>query len=184
MTVTKPLDLAARIELPLLIVFADLTRFAAQSARVSETELADTMDAFYERVATRTTAAAGKVVKFIGDAALLVFQEESLDAGVRMLLDLKDDVDSWFGQLGWECRLVIKAHFGPVIAGPFGPPGDKRFDVLGKTVNAAAMLGSTGVTLSSEAFQRLSPELRQRFKQHTPPITYVRIEDPERSRQR
>lgn len=181
---TERLDLTTRTELPLLIAFADLTRYAAQSSRVSEAELADTMDTFYERVATRTTTAGGKVVKFIGDAALLVFPEESLDAGVQMLLDLKDDVDSWFAQLGWECRLVVKAHFGPVIAGPFGPPGDKRFDVLGKSVNAAAMLDSTGVALSSEAFQRLSPELRQRFKQHTPKITYIRIEDPERFRQR
>ena len=178
------LELATRTELPLLIAFADLSRFAAQSSRVSDAELADTMDTFYERVATRATAAGGKVVKFIGDAALLVFVEEAVDAGVQMLLELKDEVDSWFAQLGWECRLIIKAHVGSVIAGPFGAPGDKRFDVLGRSVNAAAMLDSTGVTLSAEVFQRLGSELRQRFKQHTPASTYIRIEDPERFRQR
>ena len=39
-----------RSETPQLIAFVDLTRFAAQSQRVDDVEIADTLDAFYEQV--------------------------------------------------------------------------------------------------------------------------------------
>ena len=94
-----------------------------------------------------------------------------------MLVTLKDAVDRAMARRGWECRLVAKAHFGPVIAGAFGVADDKRHDVAGKTVNVAASLEATGVTLSVEAFRKLSPPTRKRFKKHTPPITYIRLDD-------
>jgi class 3 adenylate cyclase len=177
-------DLPVRRELPLLIAFADLTRFAAQSLRVSDEELADTVDALYQRVAARVTAANGRVVKFIGDATLVVFAPSEADAGVAALLDLKSEVDQWMASIGWECRMMIKIHFGSAIAGPFAAAAGGRFDVIGKAVNTTAMLDSTGVALSAEAFRKLSPELRQRFKKHTPTITYIRVEDPHRFRRK
>jgi adenylate cyclase len=181
---TPALDVRSRTEIPLLIAFTDLTRFAFQSTRVGDAALADVMDAHYERVAARIEAAGGTLVKFVGDAALVVFPPDAVDRGVEALLALKEEVDRAFEAMGWECRMIVKAHFGTVMAGPYGAAGGKRFDVLGKSVNAAAMLDSTGVALSAEAFRKLSPALRKRFKKHTPTITYIRSEDPHRFRRR
>jgi class 3 adenylate cyclase len=166
-----------RSETSLLVVFVDLTRFGPQSQRVDDAELADTIDAYYEQVGAAVQAAGGRVVKFVGDGVLIVFPEEGVDRGVEMLLALKDAVDAAMAARRWECRLAAKAHFGPTIAGPFGIAGDKRFDVLGKTVN-------TGVTLSVPAFRKLGPALRKRFRKHTPPVIYIRNEDPRRFRTR
>jgi hypothetical protein len=58
----------------------------------------------------------------------------------------------------------------------------RRPDVIGKAVNVAAMLDSTGVTVSTETFRKLGSDVRARFKKHTPPITYIRLQDPRRSR--
>ena len=174
------METSVRAEVPLLIAFADLTRFAAQSMCVSDVELAAMMDAFYQRVTTRIDGAGGRVVKFIGDAALIVFPEAAADRGIGALLDLKEDIDAFMTDAQWECRLNVKVHFGTVIAGPYAG----RFDVLGKNVNAAAMLDSPGVALSVEAFRKLSPERRKRFKKHTAPVTYIRLEDPHRLRRR
>ena len=44
------------------------------------------------------------------------------------------------------------------------------------------VLDSAGVTLSVAAFRKLSPPLRRRFRKHTPPVTYIRAEDPRRFR--
>jgi adenylate cyclase len=171
-----------RSETPLLIAFVDLTRFAAQSQRTSDRDLAETIDAYYEHVEAAVGAGGGRVIKFMGDAALIVFPATGVDQGVETLLALKDSVDDLMSRRGWECRLVVKAHFGTVVAGPFGAAGDKGHDVIGKAVNVTAMLEATGVTLSVEAFRQLSPGMRARFKKHTPPITYIRIEDPRRFR--
>jgi len=121
-------------------------------------------------------------VKFIGDAILAVFPPEGVDRGVRGLLELKDAADQFMIKHGWECRLVVKVHFGPVAAGHIGAGASRRYDVLGKTVNVAARLETPGVALSVEAFRQLGPEVRRCFKKHTPPITYVRQEDLHRPR--
>jgi adenylate cyclase len=173
---------AIRPEVPLLVVFVDLTRFAVQSQRVRDSELADTLDAYYERVAVTVEAAGGRVVKYIGDGALVVFGEDTVDRGVQALLELKESVDTFMETRGWDCRLVVKAHFGPAVAGPFGAASDKRFDVIGKAVSTAATLDSTGVTLSVDAFRKLGPALRRRFKKHTTSVIYIRQEDPRRVR--
>lgn len=169
-----------RTEVPLLIAFVDLTRFFVQSQRVTDVELADTLDAFYETVAVPVEKAGGRVVKYLGDAALVVFPEDAVDRGVEALLQLKDVVDELMERRRWDCRLTVKAHFGTVVAGPFGAAGAKRFDVIGKAVNTTATLEGVGLTLSVPAFRKLGPELRRRFRKHTPPITYIRHEDPRR----
>jgi class 3 adenylate cyclase len=171
-----------RSQVPLLIAFVDLARFAAQSQRSDDLELADALDAFYEHVAAAVVGGGGTVVKFIGDAALVAFPAGAVDRGVETLLALKDSVDELMARRGWECRLIVKAHFGTVVAGPFGAAGDKRPDVIGKAVNVAAGLDASGVTLSVEAFRKLGPAMRTRFKKHTPPITYIRTQDPRRFR--
>lgn len=173
-----------RVEVVLLVAFVDITGYALQSTRVADDEIADVIDGYYQLLAERTSAAGGRVVKYIGDGALVVFDAADSDRGVATLLDLKAHVDRYFEHHRWDCRTTIKVHVGPVIAGPFGPPDDRRFDIIGKTVNTAAMLDATGVALSVEAFRKLSPATRQRFKKHTWPVTYIRVEDPHRFRRR
>jgi class 3 adenylate cyclase len=173
-----------RVELALLVAFIDLTGFALQSTRVADAELADVVDGYYQLIAAQVAAAAGRVVKYIGDGALVVFDAGDADRGIAALLDVKLAVDRYFEGHGWPCQATVKAHVGTAIAGPYGPPDDRRFDVIGKTVNTTAMLDASGVALSVEAFRALSPATRQRFKKHTWPVTYIRVEDPHRFRRR
>lgn len=168
-----------RSETPLLIVFTNLSRFAAQSLRQNDVETANMVDAYYERLASAVEAAGGKVVKFIGDGALIVFPEDAVDRGVEMLVNAKTSIDSLMSGRGSECRFGARVHFGTVVSGPFGAGDAKKYDVIGKAVNATALLDyPSGITLSVEAFRQLSPALRTHFKKHTPPITYIRTGDP------
>ncbi len=166
-----------RSQIRLLIVFVDLTRYAAQALQTDDAVLADTIDTYYELVGGAVQAAGGTVVKFIGDAALAVFAESAVDDAVDVLLELKDEVDRLMVDRDWECRLTARAHVGAVMAGSFGERGAKRYDVIGSAVNAAARLESRGLTLSAEAFAALGPVLRGRFRHHAPSRTYVRAED-------
>ena len=173
---------SARTPISLLIAFVDLTRFSAQTRRTDNATVAAVIDEYYERVGARIAAAGGHLVKFMGDAALAVFPEDDVDAGVTALLALKEEIDDWLAGIGWDCRLMSRAHFGTVIAGPYGAAADKRFDIIGSEVNTAATLDYAGLALSVPAFRKLSPALRTRFKKHSAPITYIRQEDPHRLR--
>ncbi|MGH7618746.1 MAG: adenylate/guanylate cyclase domain-containing protein, partial [Gemmatimonadaceae bacterium] len=120
-----------RTRTPMLVVFLDLDGYKVACEERADLEVAEMIDDYYDRVATAVQTAGGRVVKFIGDASLVIFSERALDAGVSMLCDLVPRVDSFMRERGWKCRLRAKAHFGDVIAGEFGSTGVARFDVLG-----------------------------------------------------
>jgi class 3 adenylate cyclase len=159
------------------VLFTDIRGFTTISERLSAVEIAALLNTYFQRACEPIIAAGGRVVKFIGDAALLVFDAERVDRGVEALLGLKAAIDELMVARGWECRLTAKAHFGTAVAGAFGPSRGQHFDVIGKAVNVAAALDGSGVTLSVSAFRKLGPDLRRHFKKHTPPITYIRSED-------
>ncbi|MBI2923645.1 MAG: adenylate/guanylate cyclase domain-containing protein [Planctomycetes bacterium] len=168
----------ARRETPLLIAFADITRFMVNSQRTPDDELAELVNAYYCRAASIVSGSGGRVVKFMGDAILAVWPEEKAGEGIEALAALKADTDASFARQGWDSRLVVKAHFGTAVAGPFGPKGDERYDLIGNAVNIAATLPARTFALSLDAFRKLSPEARKRFKKHTPPVVYIPAEDP------
>jgi class 3 adenylate cyclase len=165
-------------EVPRLIAFWNFGRYTAQAGRLEDAEVARVMAGFYELAGSRIAAAGGRVVKFIGDGGLAVFHPEGAEAGVLALLDFKDAADRFMDEQGWECRLIVKIHYGTVVEGEYGAGADRRYDVLGKAVNIAARLQGSGVVLSEEAFERLRPEARRRFKKQATPPTYIRVDDP------
>jgi adenylate cyclase len=163
----------------LVIVFIDLSTFTVDARGVDDTRLAELVSDFYDRVGAHVSGAGGTVVKFIGDGALLVFPPAKVDAAVGALFALKRDVDAWLSSERWGSRLVVKVHCGTVVAGSFGARarGEERFDVIGTEVNVAARLPTRSFAISPQAFRRLSPTTRQRFKKHTPPITYIPVDE-------
>jgi class 3 adenylate cyclase len=151
----------------MLIVFLDLDGYRLACEQRSDLEVADMIDDYYDRVAHAVHGGGGRVVKFIGDAALIVFPERTIDAGVGMLLDLVPKVGSFMRERGWNCRLRAKIHFGDVIAGEFGSTGAARFDVMGREVNETALMTSDGIAVSPAALARLSAKARQRVVEYS-----------------
>ena len=179
---TSPKTRPGFVEVPLLIVFINFTRYTAQADRLDDLEVARVLDRFYELCGSRVAAAGGRVVKVIGDGALFVFPADRADAGVLALLDLKQEADRFMEEQGWECRLLVKIHYGTVVEGQFGAGPEKRYDILGKAVNIAARLAGSGVVVSTEAFGQLGPAARRRFAKDAPPDTYILRGDVPRPR--
>lgn len=157
-----------RTRTPLLIVFLDLDGYKLECEHRADLEVADMIDDYYDRIANAVQTAGGRVVKFIGDAALIVFPERAIDAGAGMLLDLVPKIDAFMRERGWNCRLRAKAHFGDVMAGEFGSTGVARFDVMGREVNETALMKSDGVAVSPDALAKLSAKVRKRVAEYRP----------------
>lgn len=167
-------------DMDLLVAFFDLSRFAREVQGKTSREIFDYMNAYYEFVGDIIENADGTIVKFIGDAALIVFAEDEIDKGVLALKTLKDQGDAWLKARGAQSYHRIKAHFGPVTCGPMGTKTDKRIDLFGETVNIAATLTANGFAMTPQVFRKLAPETRKLFKKHTPPITYIPVEETHR----
>ncbi len=161
----------------LLVSFFDLTGFVKLSKQKSEEELFFFMSEFFNQSGKIIEDAGGKVIKFIGDAGLVVFPEELASTGILTLKNLKVEIESWLQSQGLSNKLYLKIHFGTVICGTIGSPNHKNFDVFGQTINTTATLASNGFSLSPQAFRKLDSESRKHFKKHTPPIRYIPVEE-------
>lgn len=138
------------LECRLLVAFADISGFAREFDNRTDREMFDLVALFYDLVSNAVESSGGLVVKYIGDAALLVYPAEQARPAVDALRQLKATADAWLAEHGFRGELRVRAHIGSVVCGPLGPHHDHRFDVIGKTVNTAACLPSTGFTLSPE----------------------------------
>src|ERR1700722_19349208 len=79
---------------PLMVTFVDLARFQIASRRLSDEGLAELVQDYYERIADGLKGAGGRVVKFMGDGALIVFPIDRASQAVRTLLLLKQEIDT------------------------------------------------------------------------------------------
>lgn len=154
------------------VAFFDLSPIPQWASSDDDARVASFLAKFYALAAERIGSAGGRIVKVMGDAGLAVFPTEAVEAGVFALCELAAEARRCARDAGLETWLAVSVHVGPVIAGDFGPPGQARYDVVGKTVNIAARLGRRGVTLSPQAYRCLSPEGRERFEKITRPIVY------------
>ena len=119
----------------------------------------------------------GTLIKFIGDSALIVFPEDRLDHGVLAMLNLKENLESYLGQAGFDAKLVFGLHFGEVAVGPFGKEPYRNLDVMGGGVNQAAIVANgkqkSNFVMTPQTFRALQPETRKNFHKFTPPIVYT-----------
>jgi adenylate cyclase len=137
-------------ERTLLVAFADLARYAKISESSSNSEMFTVITEFSELVGSVVENAGGKVIKFIGDAALITFEESQALDGVAALRSLKTTVDCWLESRGLESELLIRAHIGRVAVGKIGPGNDKRLDIIGRVVNETAMLNRGPFVMSPQ----------------------------------
>jgi adenylate cyclase len=156
-------------QLDLLVAFTDLAGFHKLFVMPGEDRLVfDTMRDYYSWAGKLIQERGGTVIKCIGDAIMLVFPADQVDQGVMALRELKSSGDAWLKDRKIPCYHVVKAHLGPVIAGPVGAPGQERLDVCGKTVNTCATLDSKGFAMTPQVFKALSPNSKKFFKKYAP----------------
>ena len=165
------------VETNLLVAFTDLTGFHKYTVAQTDKSVFSTMSSYFEFAGDIVEKSGGKVVKFMGDAILIVFPEERVNEGILALKTLKDQGNKWMESRNMPSRHRIHAHFGQVVCGPIGSKSEKRFDVYGITVNTAALLKSNGLAITPQVFRKLKPDTRKLFKKHTPPVTYIPVEE-------
>lgn len=156
-----------------LVAFLDLTQFARAVRPMSPEAVFEFLQGYYAVVSIPVKTSGGNVIKCIGDSMLITWPDTAADAGVKMLLEVRRSVANYMKKAEKPCQLDVKAHFGPVAVGVLGGLGNEIEDVIGDTVNQAALIRSAGFAISPEAFAKTRPDTRKLLKKHTPAVTYV-----------
>ena len=159
------------------IWFSDLRDFTPLTESLPPADLLAMLNAYFELVAAAVTARGGEVLRFIGDAMLIVFPEtdsRSLDQACESALDSAEDALAGLDTLNFrrrragqpEIRFGVGLHEGQVIYGNVGAPNRLDFTVMGPAVNRTARLESltkvvdTQILVSAEFAHRLTRPCR------------------------
>jgi len=138
-------------EMQAAIWYADLRDFTALTERLPTPRLLEMLNAYFELVAQAVTPRGGEILRFMGDAMLIVFPAEPLGgigAACAAALDAAHDALARAGALNADrlrrdcppIRFGIGLHDGQVAYGNVGAPERLDFTVIGPAVNRAARL--------------------------------------------
>jgi len=136
------------IELDVIVVYADLTKFARHMEEKSNKEMFNLISEFYELSGEIVETGGGSVIKFMGDAFISVFPTEKANQLIGVLKLLQNNVNKLLRSKKLDSKIQISAHTGPVIYGKVGTKNDKRLDVFGATINDVCIMKSDGIELS------------------------------------
>ena len=154
----------------------DIKGFLVAVRGVDDTRIADALDALYLVIDGEVGGSGGRVVKFIGDGALAVWPSDRADDALRAMIELRGRALAVLDPYGIRGDLICRMHHGEVVAGEFGP--GRTYDVIGNDVFVAFTLPARTLSVSAEAFRKLSPDARALLKKHTEPVVYIPVGDP------
>ena len=140
-------------ESTMVVALADIAGFDQASRSKSNHEVFKMLDEFYELVGKVVNSGGGRVVKFMGDCALIIFPEDQSKQAVASLHDLQAKTETILSEFDSTCKVRINAHIGSVLCGPVGTSDDKRFDVFGAPVSDLFRMPSQEFGLSDQLKQ-------------------------------
>jgi len=152
----------------LFIAFVDMLGYAKLASHIHDPlQVFDLLDDLAKIIIRNVEATSGTVIKFIGDACLLVWQEECGDECVLSLRTMLSQCEAHLRKIGRTNTFRATVHFGEAAIGPFGAAPHQRIDVFGDSVNRAATLGKgldgSGTIVSPQAFDKLSESTKTLF---------------------
>ena len=135
------------------IWYSDLREFTQLTETLPTQRLLDMLNSYFELVAAAVTPRGGEILRFMGDAMLIVFpadREGGLAAACRAALEAALDAFARVEDLNQrrcaegcpEIRFGVGLNAGRVVYGNVGAPDRLDFTVIGPAVNRAARLES------------------------------------------
>jgi class 3 adenylate cyclase len=90
---------------------------------------------YYAAVAEAVRCVDGRIIKFMGDAALLTFPTDRCSQAVDTLREFQTDASEMWRRFDERCHVQVKVGMGRVVCGDLGPPGNERCDIVGDALN-------------------------------------------------
>ena len=134
-----------------IIAFVDLRGYHRHiCSKLSPGQIFEFLTSYYSVAQLALARDEGQIVKFIGDAMLLLFPAVEPRDAMNTLETLKTETDSFLALRGYDSCLCIKAHIGTVAVGTLGEGDLQNIDVCGVAVNQTALLPAGEWSLSKE----------------------------------
>lgn len=141
--------------------FSDLRDFTRLSERLPSDQLLTLLNEYFEFVSAAVTSRGGEVLRFIGDAMLVVFpisgnrsREYACESAFEAAMDTVNSIatvnHTRRRRSKPEIHFGVGLHEGSVVYGNVGAPDRLDFTVMGPAVNRTARLESLSKQLNSQ----------------------------------
>jgi len=159
-------------ERQLAIVLIDLARFTQSVAGLDLQEIAALVDGFYRIAEQVISQHRGRVVKFVGDGCLAVFEPDDVLGAVDAVAAVRGAVRRLGADHNLDMDVGANVHLSTIAEGEFGLRG--AYEVVGTgVIHAYRMGGGAGTRISEPVYRRLPSDRRARWRKHQPPATYA-----------
>jgi len=136
-------------EQQLIMASVDIAGFAKATRCIGDVELFELLEAYYQLVGDGVASARGRVIKFMGDGALVTFPAEAPANAVGALRALRREVEAWLAEHPIGEWVAVRAHLGCVACGELGTADDRRYDIIGHAVVELFRMTYAGFELSA-----------------------------------
>lgn len=162
------------------IWYADMRGSTRLADLLSRQEYIDTLNDYFDVVATEVIAHGGEVLSFIGDAVLAIFNDNeekggraALKAALKARIRLAENNSRRIADGRSPLDCVIGLHYGDVMFGNVGVPDRLTFSVFGAAVNEVARLEQLCKALGEPVLA--SGEFRRTFDGYWRPVGEHRL---------
>ena len=151
------------------VLFVDLRGFTTLSESLEPEQVVDILNSYLSLVANAVAKNGGTLDKFIGDAAMAVFNspidiEDYVFRAICTAWDIRDSANGldqkYKEKYGKSVTFGIGVHCGEAVIGNIGCASRMDYTAIGDTVNTASRL--EGIAASGQIL--ISSEVRERIK--------------------
>lgn len=160
-------------ERKVVLLVVDLAGFTRAVAGLETEAVVALLEVFFAEAGAVVREGGGRVVKYLGDGCLAVFDGDCAPDAVSCALAIEEVVRSVADRFNVDVELGANVHRATVHEGEFGPDDDRRYDVVGWGVmHAFRMGGGPGVRVSEPVYRSIPSAQRSVWRKHQPPATY------------
>lgn len=142
------------------VCHADIDRFNVTTRHMTLDQTVEFVQGLYERIGEVLISHNGRLIKYLGDGALMVFERGREEVAVRAMWALRQAYRELAASAGPEVAtsaLNVGIATGEVSAGQMGHPQMLEYEVMGKPVSIAGVLaGLGGLVIDRPTYEAVS----------------------------
>ena len=162
------------VEKYILILFSDIRGFTPFAENLLPFDVIHVLNLYFQRVGEVLGRHGGSINNYMGDGFMALFEADdpaegalrAVKAGLN-LLDAVRKLEPYLEELYHKSfQIRIGLHFGQVVAGKLGSPGNKKMTVIGDTVNFASRIeaankqAGTQFLISEDTYALVKAQIR------------------------
>ena len=160
-----------------IISVFDLENFVRIAKKLNSTEIFELIDSIQKLTIDYLKDVNPRVINNMGDGNLLIFNNEHPNEVIKILFELKNEIELLIQSRGFNNKVSVSSHVGDITIGNFGKEPFLSTNAFGEAINNTFLMNGKPFkgrfSISPQLFRKLDKETRKSYHKYTPQIMYL-----------